>query len=97
MFTNQTINQETLPAITIRGIVPLPNNEIRLDVGKVENQKAIKAALDGNKFIVLLAQKQLTMDNPKPSDINEIGVVGDDSGTCRPSSGDCRFATSCCC
>lgn len=75
MFTNQTINQETLPAITIRGIVPLPNNEIRLDVGKVENQKAIKAALDGNKFIVLLVQKQLTMDNPKPSDINEIGVV----------------------
>jgi hypothetical protein len=39
---------------------------------KIENQKAIKAALDGNKFIVLLVQKQLTTDNPKPSDINEL-------------------------
>ncbi|MDD4212536.1 MAG: endopeptidase La [Bacilli bacterium] len=75
MFTNQTIIQETLPAVTVRGIVPLPNNEIRLDVGKVENQKAIKAALGGNKHVVLLVQKQLTSDNPRPSDLNEIGIV----------------------
>lgn len=75
MFSNQTVVQETLPAITVRGLIPLPNNEIRLDVGKVENQKAIRAALDQNKHIVLLVQKQLTTETPKPEDINSIGIV----------------------
>ncbi len=75
MFSNQTVVQEVLPAITVRGIVPLPNNEIRLDVTKLENQKAVKAALDQNKHIVLLVQKQLSVENPKPNDINKIGIV----------------------
>jgi len=75
MFSNQTVVQETLPAIVVRGIVPLPNNEIRLDVGKIENQKAVKAALDKDKFIVLLVQKQFYMENPKPSDLNSYGLV----------------------
>lgn len=75
MFSNQTIVQETLPAIIVRGLIPLPNNEIRLDVGKIENQKAVKAALDKNKYIVLLVQKHLSVENPKPNDINNVGIV----------------------
>ncbi len=75
MFSNQTVVQETLPAIVVRGLVPLPNNEIRLDVGKIENQKAIKAALDQNKHIVLLVQKQIATESPKPNDLNSIGIV----------------------
>ncbi|MFA5542281.1 MAG: endopeptidase La [Bacilli bacterium] len=75
MFSNQTIVQETLPAIIVRGLIPLPNNEIRLDVGKIENQKAVKAALDKSKYIVLLVQKHLSVENPKPNDINTVGVV----------------------
>jgi ATP-dependent Lon protease len=75
MFSNQTVIQEVLPAITVRGLVPLPNNEIRLDVGKVENQKAIKAALDQNKYVVLLVQKQINTETPKPNDLNNVGIV----------------------
>lgn len=75
MFSNQSIITETLPAITVRGIVPLPNNEIRLDVGKVENQRAVKAAMDKNKYLVLLVQKELTNESPKPNDLHNIGVV----------------------
>ena len=75
MFSNQSVIQEVLPAITVKNLVPLPNNEVRLDVGKIENQKAIKAALDKNKYLVLLVQKQLKTDTPNPSDLNEVGIV----------------------
>lgn len=75
MFSNQSIITETLPAITVRGIVPLPNNEIRLDVGKAENQRAVKAAMDKNKYLVLLVQKELTNESPKPNDLHNVGVV----------------------
>jgi len=73
LFSNQTVIQETLPAITVRGLVPLPNNEIRLDVSLVENQKAIKSALDKNKYIVLLVQKNL--NDPDANEFHEVGIV----------------------
>lgn len=75
MFSNQTIVTDVLPAISVRGIVPLPNNEIRLDVGKIENQRAIKAAMDKNKYIVLLVQKQIAIETPKPTDFHSTGIV----------------------
>ena len=75
MINNQTVIQETLPAIILRGLVPLPNNEIRVDVSKVEDQKAIKAALEGNKFVVLLVPKSIKTKEPEVKDLNEIGIV----------------------
>lgn len=75
MFSNQTIVQETLPAISIRGLVPLPNNEIRLDVNKTENQKAIKAAFDHNKYIVLLVPKKMGHDGSDINEFNEVALV----------------------
>lgn len=75
MFSNQTIIQDVLPAITIRGIVPLPNNEIRLDVSKIENQKAIKEAFNRNKYVVLLVPKQMTQDITEVSEIKDIAIV----------------------
>jgi ATP-dependent Lon protease len=71
LFSNQSVITETLPAISVRGIVPLPNNEIRLDVSKVENQKAIKSALDKNKYIVLLVNNKPNDDK----DFHEVGIV----------------------
>lgn len=75
MFSNHSIVQDTLPAISIRGIVPLPNNEIRLDVNKTENQKAIKAAFDHNKYIVLLVPKKMTQEVNDVSEFNDGALV----------------------
>ena len=38
----------TLPAIAIKGLVPLPNNDIKLDVGRFDSRMAIKEAINGN-------------------------------------------------
>ncbi len=76
-MNNVDIINKTLPAITIRGIVPLPHNEMRLDVARGENQTAVKEALSSNdKLIVLLVQNNFSIEKPKPSDLNKIGVIG---------------------
>ncbi|NLD26850.1 MAG: hypothetical protein GX661_05765, partial [Acholeplasmataceae bacterium] len=75
MFSNQTVVSATLPAMAIRGRVPLPNNEIRIDVGRKESILALKEAVDGNKYMALFVQNDHNMDNPGIDNINPIGIV----------------------
>jgi ATP-dependent Lon protease len=65
MFLNVKLDNAILPAIAVKGIVPLPNNEIRLDIGRQESIAAIKEATQGNKYIALFVQK-----NPTAEEIN---------------------------
>ncbi len=64
-----------LPAIAIRGIVPLPSNEFKIEVGRANSVMALDAAekmYGGN--IVLLVQKDGSADVNK-EDIQPIGVL----------------------
>ena len=53
-INDTTVVTVTLPAIAVRGLIPLPNNEMKLDVGRNESKLAIKEALGQDKLIVLL-------------------------------------------
>ncbi len=64
-----------LPAIAIRGLVPLPSNEFKIEVGRANSVMALDAAekmYGGN--IVLLVQKDGSADVSK-DDIQPIGVL----------------------
>jgi len=76
MYTNEMKAQGILPAMVVRGIVPLPNNEIKLDVGRKASIKAVQEAMKDKKFIVILAQKDITIESPGIEDVNPIGIVG---------------------
>ena len=75
MFSNQTVVSATLPAMAIRGRVPLPNNEIRIDVGRKESIMALKEAVEDNKYIALFVQRDHNMDSPGPKDVFENGPL----------------------
>lgn len=75
MFNNKDVVQGTLPAISVRGIVPLPNNEIRLDIGRAESLKALKLAEQYQNYVVLLVQTTATTEDIKSSDLNKVGIV----------------------
>ena len=69
-------NKLVLPAIAVRGIVPLPNNEFRIEVGRENSVLALDAAekmYGGN--VLLLIQKDANIVDVKPSDIEKIGVL----------------------
>jgi len=55
-------NKLVLPAIAVRGVIPLPNNEFRIEVGRTNSVMALDAAekmYGGN--ILLLIQKDATV------------------------------------
>ena len=65
-----------LPAIAVRGIVPLPSNEFRIEVGRINSIQALEAAekmYGGN--IVLLIQKDSTATEISKDDIEKVGVL----------------------
>jgi len=75
MFTNQTVVPAILPAMAVRGKVPLPNNDIRLEVGREQSILAIKEAVNQSKYIALFVQKDHNEDNPGINDIHRNGLV----------------------
>lgn len=76
MFSNSTVDQAVLPVIPVRSLIPLPNNEIRIEVGRRESIAALRESTSSDKYIALAIQKNHLQDNPSPNDVFEYGVVG---------------------
>lgn len=75
MIRPNEVQELNLPLIAIRGIVILPHNEMRLDVGR---DSSVRALMESERFdghIILVNQKDPIIDNPKPEDLYKIGVV----------------------
>lgn len=64
-----------LPALAMRGIVMLPNTVMHFDVGRLKSIEALNVAVSGNKNIFLIAQNDLSVDEPGEDDLYEVGVV----------------------
>lgn len=65
-----------LPAIAVRGIVPLPGNEFKLEVGRDNSVQALEASekmYGGN--IILLIQKDSSIVDVTQNDVEPIGVI----------------------
>ena len=64
-----------LPAVSMRGIVMFPSMLLHFDVGREKSILAVKKAMEGNKEIFLVAQKDYTVEDPQPDDLYRVGVV----------------------
>lgn len=69
------IQELNLPALAIRGIVVLPNNEMRIEVGREQSIKALEDADRFDNHIVLINQEDAIIDNPKEADLLKFGIV----------------------
>ena len=65
-----------LPLLPIRDIVVFPYMVLPLFVGREMSIKAIEVALEGNRMIFLTSQKDISVENPTPSDLYSMGTVG---------------------
>ncbi|HEX2897786.1 MAG TPA: endopeptidase La, partial [candidate division Zixibacteria bacterium] len=76
IYNTESIDlKETLPVIPLRDVVVFPHMIYPLLVGRKFTVKALHEALDKDKQIFLVAQKNATQDNPAESDLFKIGVV----------------------
>ncbi len=71
----QTPNLQSLPLLPLRDVVVFPHMVIPLFVGRPKSIKALEAAMELGKSIMLVAQKNASKDEPVAEDIYEIGCV----------------------
>lgn len=67
---------DTLPVLPIRDIVVFPYMILPLFVGREMSIRSIDHALNSNRMIMLLTQKDLNIENPTPEDLYTVGTVG---------------------
>ncbi|MDD6033307.1 MAG: endopeptidase La [Oscillospiraceae bacterium] len=65
----------TLPAVAMRGIVMFPSMTLHFDVGREKSILAIRQALEQDKLIFLVAQKDFTVEEPTRDELYTVGVV----------------------
>ncbi|KRB93269.1 MULTISPECIES: endopeptidase La [Oxalobacteraceae] len=76
MTTSTTLTEQTqLPLLPLRDVVVFPHMVIPLFVGRPKSIKALEAAMEQGKSIMLAAQKAAAKDEPSADDIYEIGCV----------------------
>jgi ATP-dependent Lon protease len=64
-----------LPLLPLRDVVVFPHMVIPLFVGRPKSIKALEAAMEAERRIMLVAQKTAAKDEPSTSDMFEMGCV----------------------
>jgi|TARA_B110000037_G_scaffold220678_1_gene289244 ATP-dependent Lon protease len=66
---------KNIPMLPLRDVVVYPHLVIPLFVGRNKSIKAIQEANDGDKKILLVAQKSATKDEPGIKDVYKVGTI----------------------
>ena len=63
------------PLLPLRDVVVFPHMVVPLFVGREKSIQALEAAMEGNKEILLVAQKDASTDEPGPGDVFDMGTL----------------------
>ena len=76
ILKNMPISTRSFPLIPLRNVVPFPKVDMHVVFGRSKTRTAIKTAFDGDKMVVLAAQKNPRVEDPSLAGAYSIGVVG---------------------
>ena len=65
----------TVPVLTLRGLTVFPQLLLHFDVGRDTSIRALEEAMEENREIFLVTQRDLTVENPEEQDLYTIGTV----------------------
>jgi len=66
---------QLIPVLPLRDVVVYPHMVIPLFVGREKSIKALEAAMQDNKKILLIAQKNAEVDDPEQDELHFIGTL----------------------
>ncbi len=64
-----------MPVVPLRGLVVFPDMLLHFDVARSQSVKALDRAMTGDSPVFLVTQRDMTLEDPKPQDLYEVGVV----------------------
>lgn len=68
-------NCSTIPVIALRGLTVFPNVLIHFDVAREMSIKALEAAMKSGQPILLVGQKDISVETPELSDLYTVGTI----------------------
>lgn len=75
IMTLERTDRVEIPVLALRDVVVYPHMVIPLFVGREKSIKCLEAAMDKDKQIFLVAQKDATVDEPEQDGIYRIGTI----------------------
>ncbi len=72
---SEQIFPDVLPVMAMRGVVVFPGQSIHFDVGRSKSIKALEHAMKTDRFIFLIPQMNMMINNPQLGDFYEVGTV----------------------
>jgi ATP-dependent Lon protease len=66
---------DALPVLPLRDVVVYPHMVIPLFVGRDKSMRALEHAMEGERQILLVAQKSPDIDDPGADDLHEVGTL----------------------
>ncbi|HEU4669728.1 MAG TPA: endopeptidase La [Dyella sp.] len=66
---------DALPVLPLRDVVVYPHMVIPLFVGRDKSMRALERAMEGERQILLVAQKSPDIDDPEIADLHEVGTL----------------------
>ena len=70
-------SRRNMPMIPVRGIVVFPHMMAHFDVGRPSSLRALEAAMMKDQQILLVAQREETVENPTPADLYDVGTLAE--------------------
>ncbi|MFQ3220812.1 MAG: ATP-dependent Lon protease [Paraglaciecola sp.] len=74
-MTKEIVNYTEMPVLALRDVVVYPHMVIPLFVGREKSIRCLDAAMDKDKQIFLVAQKDAGVDEPQTDDIYQVGTI----------------------
>jgi ATP-dependent Lon protease len=71
-----SIPENFVPILPLRDIVVFPYMIVPLFVGREKSIKALEAVMSEDKKVLLLAQKDGSVEDPSEDDLYKIGTIG---------------------
>ncbi len=72
---SQTIVSGVMPVLALRALAVFPDQTVHFEVGRKKSVLALEEALKQDQNLLLIPQKDITVDDPKLKDLCPIGTV----------------------
>ena len=71
----ETLYAGKMPILALRGLAVFPDQTVHFDVGRPKSIRALDAAMKKDQTLFLIPQKDMTVDDPKLTELYQIGTV----------------------